>query len=196
MSRALQCPVCGHRHAVDDLPDAPTFECDECGRILKVPTKKRSASSSSSSSGARPRAGSTGAGATILPRRAGTGPADQPDRPDQRDEQDRAAGGDSDGPVRSPVWLRVLAWMFALPVAAVLVFGVANATGLLTGSQLTDMFLEARLAAYGRLAAVLPVWALLAALIVQGVDVLWKSTVRRRRAFGADPVDEPETVDA
>jgi len=181
--------VCGHRHAVEDLPDAPTFPCDECGRILKVPTKKRSASSSAG----RSRAAFTGAGATILPRRTGTGTADQPDRPDASDHADTGA---SDGPVRSPVWLRVLAWMVGLPAAAFVVFGVANATGVLTGSQLTDMFLEARLTAYGRLAAVLPVWALLAALIVQGVDVLWKSTARRRRAAGDDPVDEPETVDA
>lgn len=193
MSRALQCPVCGFKHPVDELPDAATFECEGCGRILKVPKKTRTASSSGRASGAA----AGGAGATILPNR-GRGSADRPYEPDADgagDEPDDTGG--ADGPVRSPVWLRILAWLIGLPLSAVVVFGVANATGLLTGSQLTDMFLDARLSAYGRLAALLPLWALLAALIVQGIDVLWKGWVRRRhRAADSAPVDEPESVDA
>lgn len=197
MSRALQCPVCGHKHPVDELPDAPTFECEECGRILKVPAKKRSASSSGRTSRRASGAAAAGAGATILPSRAGAGPAGQPHETGADDLDDHDEPDDLDGPVRSPVWLRTLAWLFGLPLAAIIVFGVANATGLLTGSQLTDMFLEARLSAYGRLVLLLPVWALLSALIVQGIDVLWKSWARRRRDRSAetDPVDDPETAD-
>jgi len=86
---------------------------------------------------------------------------------------------------QAPLWIRVLFWFLAVPLAAVVVIGGANVLGLLTGSQLTDMFLEARFTAYGRLIALLPVWALAAALLVTVADRLWVRRVRRR-ASGAD----------
>ena len=38
MARALECPACGHRHRLDDIPDADTFRCEQCGQVLKAPT--------------------------------------------------------------------------------------------------------------------------------------------------------------
>ena len=38
MAHALECPACGARHRLDTLPEAPTFRCDRCGQVLKVPT--------------------------------------------------------------------------------------------------------------------------------------------------------------
>src|SRR5439155_4537646 len=43
MARALECPACGARHRLDNLPDTPTFRCDRCGQALKVPTPVSSA---------------------------------------------------------------------------------------------------------------------------------------------------------
>ncbi|MCZ7531514.1 MAG: hypothetical protein M5U31_14965 [Acidimicrobiia bacterium] len=167
MSRALQCPVCGHKHPVAELPEAPTFECWECGRILKVPRQQRQASSADS-----PRSSSSADSTTLLPNH-GRGP----DAP--------RSGGRAPAEVeveRSPAWFRVVAWLLAIPIAAVVVFGTANVFGMLTGSQLTDMFLEARVTAYGRLALLLPLWALVVAGVVQLLDLLWARRSRRREA--------------
>ena len=43
MARALECPACGSRTALQSLPDAPTFKCERCGQVLKVPSEARSA---------------------------------------------------------------------------------------------------------------------------------------------------------
>lgn len=42
MARALECPACGARTALNALPDAPTFRCERCGQVLKVPSAARS----------------------------------------------------------------------------------------------------------------------------------------------------------
>ncbi len=172
MTRALACPLCGHRHPLGSLPQSPTFSCEACGRTLKTPAdflpaaegsaaadqpRRRSASSRGSE------AADAETGTTLLP---------------------RAAARTASGPARAPLWLRVLSWVLAIPLAAVIVIGGANALGLLTGSQLTDMFLEARFAAYGRLIALLPVWALAAALLVTAADRLWVRVARRRTSPG------------
>src|SRR3954447_17044952 len=38
MALALECPACGAKHRVENLSDAPTFRCDRCGQVLKMPT--------------------------------------------------------------------------------------------------------------------------------------------------------------
>src|ERR1700731_2307498 len=38
MAQALECPACGAKHRLDHLPDTPTFRCDRCGQVLKMPT--------------------------------------------------------------------------------------------------------------------------------------------------------------
>lgn len=43
MARALECPACGSRTALQSLPDAPTFKCERCGQVLKVPSEARPA---------------------------------------------------------------------------------------------------------------------------------------------------------
>ena len=37
MAPALQCPDCSTKHRLDDVPEAGTFGCRGCGRLLKVP---------------------------------------------------------------------------------------------------------------------------------------------------------------
>jgi hypothetical protein len=38
---SLQCPSCGTRHPIDIVPDSPTFACQQCRRLLKVPDALR-----------------------------------------------------------------------------------------------------------------------------------------------------------
>jgi hypothetical protein len=38
---SLQCPSCGNRHPIDIVPDSPTFACQRCRRLLKVPDALR-----------------------------------------------------------------------------------------------------------------------------------------------------------
>src|SRR5690348_15518710 len=42
MAKALECPACGARHRLDQLPGTPTFRCTRCGQKLMVPTVVRS----------------------------------------------------------------------------------------------------------------------------------------------------------
>ncbi|HEX9504546.1 MAG TPA: hypothetical protein VGA62_00945 [Acidimicrobiia bacterium] len=37
MARALECPACGAKRRIANLPDEPTFRCDRCGQVLTVP---------------------------------------------------------------------------------------------------------------------------------------------------------------
>jgi hypothetical protein len=41
MARALQCPDCGHREPLDNVVDIEQFRCHGCGRALKVPPELR-----------------------------------------------------------------------------------------------------------------------------------------------------------
>jgi len=47
MARALECPACGSRTSLQSLPDAPTFKCERCGQVLKVPSEARPAAAKS-----------------------------------------------------------------------------------------------------------------------------------------------------
>jgi hypothetical protein len=38
MAQALECPACGARHRLDDIPDSSSFRCSSCGQKLKAPT--------------------------------------------------------------------------------------------------------------------------------------------------------------
>lgn len=47
MARALQCPDCGHREPLDNVAAADQFRCHGCGRALKVPQEFRTNGSDS-----------------------------------------------------------------------------------------------------------------------------------------------------
>jgi hypothetical protein len=66
-----------------------------------------------------------------------------------------------------PLWMRFLVWVVAVPLAFVIVFVLARASGLFTSSQLSDVFLSADADRFWPIARVLPFVALLTAVLVQ-----------------------------
>jgi hypothetical protein len=72
-----------------------------------------------------------------------------------------------------------LLWVIAVPLAFLLVFLFARASGFFTSDQLTDVFLASGFDRFWPLARLLPLVALLIAVFVQGG--VWLIARRARR---------------
>ncbi len=88
------------------------------------------------------------------------------------DETARAPGSDSEPAVptevpRPPLILRLVLWVVALPLGALIVFAAASALGMLDKSQLEDTILRSDWGRFLPVARLLPFCALATALIVQ-----------------------------
>src|SRR4051794_32158877 len=115
MAPVLQCPDCNTKHPLDVASDAAAFRCRCCGRVLKVPEQFRAPT--------RPADG------TAAPKPASNGKVGSR-------RLERAIAG------AVPFWIRLLLWVVAVPLSFAIVFGVGQALGVLTSSQLGDVFLE------------------------------------------------------
>ena len=185
---SLQCPDCGERHALDGLAGAAAFRCRGCDRVLKVPEQFR-----------QPAAPAAATGAREVP------PAEPPvEPPVPAPRAQRAAdlyaaaelpSGDQAVPEAAParrgavplaLWLRLAIWVIAVPLGALLVFGVAQALGLLTSRQLLDTFLESGNDRFGAVARLIPFWAVVSAALVHFAVL---GLTRRREARGARAPD-------
>ena len=138
MSTALQCPSCGCNHRLESIPDAPVFDCARCGRPLKVPAQYRAGA-------AAPAAAASAKGAA--PRRAAPKSARAP----------RARG-------TTKLPLRILAWIVAFVLGAVVVRTLAKWTGFVGGDTVVNLLIDNKLTTYLRLAALVPAWALFATI--------------------------------
>lgn len=144
MGVALQCPECGFKHRLDSIGDRTVFACAQCARELKVPAQYRT--------GATPAAnGINGAGGATRARSAA--PAGVRARPKHR------VGA---APMRLPV--RILLWVVAFVLGALVVRFLAKITGFAGGDTFFDLLIDGKLATYLRLFALVPVWALFATL--------------------------------
>jgi len=195
MARALECPACGARHRLDNLPDSPTFTCDRCGQVLKVPA------SISSDPSAPPPPARTGGPAPVAPppRRVAPaptrtqGPADPATRTAPARnvaavsatvaasaQSDNGAGARRDrrGPAPAPAaapakrtrvawYWRTMAWIVAVPLGFVLTAWPAYEFGFIKKDDLLDIFVGTGIGRYVRLGIVTLVWALVTALLVQ-----------------------------
>ena len=208
MARALECPACGARHRIDDLPDAPTFRCDRCGQVLKVPTPV----SSSGSGGPPPPARQSGPAPVAPPPRrrdpatqngpagdtatraapvrtapavsatvAAAGPAEEAADADTGRRARRPAKVDRPRKKVSWYW-RLLAWIVAVPLGFVITVWPAYELGFIEKDDLLDIFVGTGSARYVRLAVVTIVWALATALLVQLFVEGGRSWAARRRA--------------
>ena len=171
MAKALQCPACGNRHSLSSLPDAATFRCTRCGRVLKVPAQLR------------PHAGA--------PRPAP--PADEPapaapapEAPPRRRRRD-----DGTGPRPVPLPLRLLAWLIALPVGLIAVVAPARRFGFLSGQRLLDVVVGIGWSRYWRVLVIAPAWALVTTLLVQLMIFGMRKLGDRRRAIKAEREGAP-----
>ena len=176
MAPVLQCPDCGSKHPLGEVPEAGSFPCKGCGRVLKVPERVSQA--------ARPEAAPTRVepaaaaptrveppvpptvasepSATAVMPVVETNPRPEPvaPTPASRPIPDRKLG-------KVPIWMRFLMWIVAVPLGFMIVFVVARAFGVFTSSQLSDVFLASDTDRFWPIARVLPFVALVTALIVQ-----------------------------
>jgi hypothetical protein len=207
MARVLQCPACGHAHALGALPGTPTFPCAECGRTLRTPTEL-----------VRP-GGSDGAPVVRTRERAGRPPTEPPRRTSRAGP---ARGAPAAAPTGAPVGkaarsgretrpgtprppraghggvtlgLRIGAWIVAVVIGFVCAWLVGTTAGLISRAQVVDMFRSSTITNYWRLLLFVPVWAFmsacLATLVIEGVR--W-FRARSPRPVGTRPApaDGPE----
>jgi hypothetical protein len=189
MARALECPACGAKHRVDNLPDSPTFRCDRCGQVLKMPSPV-------STGGPPPPPRSAGT-APIAPPPRRRAPGDAPAGADpataERDPATRqaaavsatvatgaAAGAPAQparrgraapaapAPRRRVAWYwRVVAWVVAIPLGFVVTAWPAYQLGFIKKDDVLNIFVGTGTSRYVRLAVGTLVWALATALLVQ-----------------------------
>jgi hypothetical protein len=67
-----------------------------------------------------------------------------------------------------PAWVRLLLWIVAVPLAFMVVFGLAKAFGLLTTNEITDVALAEGWGRFWPIVRLLPFVALATALFVTG----------------------------
>jgi hypothetical protein len=173
MAPVLQCPDCKTKHPLDAIGDRVAFPCDGCGRTLKVPEMARATSAPAAEAPAPPPREPTQVMPVAAPEPP---PAAAPPPPPP---------APTVGTARAKVswWMRLLLWIFAVPVSFLIVFFVARASGFFTHEQLTDVFLANGRSRFVPLARLLPIVALLIALIVQGGVILLSR--RRVHAHGS-----------
>ncbi len=140
MATALQCPACGHRHRLDAVGDRAVFPCAKCSRQLKAPSQARPGDVRAGSSGTR----AAGARPTA-DRSAGAGR--------------RVRGGE---PIRMPI--KILIWVVAFLLGALVVRVLAKITGFVDTNTFVDLMLDHSFSTYSRLLVIVPVWALFATL--------------------------------
>ncbi len=205
MAKAIQCPSCGRKHRVADLPDAPTFRCEDCGQPLKVPAQFRESVMDSPRHVRQP--DPQGAeGTAVLPKQSAAAAAPVPARapapapapaprarPGRPEAEPAATGAVSRR-------LRILAWVVAMVLGLVITLWVARITGWLSGDRLVDVFTQEGWARYIRVVAVAPVWALfttlLLTLFLEGGRALARRRAEKRAESAASRRDEPEPFDA
>jgi hypothetical protein len=181
MARALQCPSCGTMKQLDGVT-ADTFRCDECGQVLKVP--------------AGARAGGGAGGPVAPPRRRPSPAAEMPDDPappprtaappvvatpppstaSEGGPPPRGRGSASSDPPpparkppRStlPLWMRIGAWVLAVPIGLALVGIPARQLGYLTSQKLLDVFVKHTLSRFVPLLVIVVLWALATTILVE-----------------------------
>jgi hypothetical protein len=206
MARALECPACGARHRLDNIPDSSTFRCDRCGQVLKVPPPV--------STGGPPPPPRTGGPPPVAPpprRRDPAAPGDTSAQPATRaapistpaavsatvsangpaaETTDRKRRGRPPTPAaprspksnRVPWYWRLLAWVAAVPLGFLITAWPAYELGFIKKDDVLDIFVGTGSGRYVRLAIATAVWALVTALLVQLFVEGARAWAARRRA--------------
>ncbi|MGZ4798053.1 MAG: hypothetical protein ACXVJ7_11465 [Acidimicrobiia bacterium] len=163
MATALQCPECGFKHRLDTVGDQDVFPCARCSRQLKVPVAYRPAvAERRAGNGSRPTNGTAAAVGSARGAAAAR----------------RGVGG-SAASMRLPV--RILLWVLAFILGAVVVRLLAKWTGLVGGNTFVDLLIDHSFTTYARLFVLVPVWALFATLFATAF-IEGPGWYRRRRA--------------
>jgi len=215
MAKGLQCPGCGHKHRLDSLPSRATFRCSSCGQMLRNPTRaarssrpadgdaapagSRAADRAGDRSGDRSDRGPDRTAVMVAPpvARRPVGASPRAPRPPLAAPAPAGATPGAAAPAapagpaaRMPLLLRLLIWVVALPVGGAVALMGARLIGYVDGSRLIDMISGEGWGRFLRVFSLVPVWALLSAGIVQGLEYLWS----RRRAGRAGSYDGMRTA--
>ena len=173
MASALQCPACGFKHRLSLLAGDPIFACAQCGRLLKTPAEFRREPPTCTAGPPHPQpaaAAPSGAGARprVAARRA---------------------------PTVATLPLRILAWVVAIVLGALIVRYLAKLTGWITGDTLIDVMTGSGWGRYLRVLVLVPVWALVSATIATALidGARWWSARRRapRPPANTGPTQRP-----
>ncbi len=207
MAPILQCPDCGTKHPLGQVPSQGAFPCAGCGRVLKVPEAvgQRAAAPPNPAPGSGPApapAPAPAPGPRPVPVASAVSNPSAPFTAEPAapvgvrgprtgppiDEQALGALAPKDRrPVARlgsvPWWMRLLLWFVAIPLGFLVVFLIARAFGAFTTNQLSDVFLADNTARFWPVARLLPFVALATAAFVQaGVYALARLRGRTRTA--------------
>ena len=195
MAKALQCPACGNKHPLAGLPNAATFQCERCGRTLKVPAQFRPRPAGPEQANG-PRSGTAPVPASGPARTAVAPPAPPPPVPESAPPPRKRVDG---ARPRKVLWpFRVLVWLIALPLGLLIVVVPARRLGFLSGQRLLDVVVGTGWSRYWRVLVIAPAWALATTLLVQlmffGLRKLAdrRQAIRAEREGRAEPEPEPE----
>jgi hypothetical protein len=206
MALALECPACGAKHRVENLPDTPTFRCDRCGQVLKMPTPVTTggppppprpvASSGTAPVAPPPRrrtetdapgpapATRTTSAAAVSATVAAAAPVDDAGSARPAGPTRRARGAPAPAqPKKNVAWYwRLVAWIVAVPLGFVITAWPAYELGFIKKDDVLDIFVGTGTSRYVRLAIATAVWALVTALLVQLFVEGGRALAARRRA--------------
>ena len=207
MARALQCPSCGTMKQLDGV-NAETFRCEECGQVLKVPAGARSGGGTPGTPPAPPRRRPSPSPTSAMPESPAAPPrttaaptpviATPPAATASRGAappRGRGSGGSeppppSRRPPRStlPLWMRIGAWVLAVPIGLALVGIPARSLGYLTSQKLLDVFVKHTLSRFVPLLVIVVLWALATTILVEILveGGRWIMLRRQRHAATAD----------
>lgn len=118
---------------------------------------------------------------TVVVPGAGPGGGDAAPAPSGRRAPDEAAAAPARR-VRAPWWLRIVAWIVAVPLGLVLVGVPARKLGYLDSQKLLDVLIGKDVGRYLPLVVIVVLWAVVTAVLVQLIVEGGGSLLRRRRA--------------
>jgi hypothetical protein len=192
MSKALQCPACRNKHALELLPATPTFRCHRCGQVLKVPQlvldrAVRSAQVEGGVAAAEP-VDDASYGAPEV-------------EPTFRRESPRSAAValmPERVPNRLSWWIRALIWLLVFPAAGYLCLTVGGAFGWWGETRraglanIVTTALDKGVGGMGMLLIFAVVWALTASMLVTALvngSTAWKSRRMGKRIRAGSQVE-------
>ncbi len=177
MARAIRCGECGAANPLSTQVGETTQGCQKCGVTIVIPPGAQSRRASD-----RP------------PRRTPP-PVPVNNRSPQKVQAPlpvATTGATPAGPRSRPWWLRILAWVIALPLALIIVGIPARAAGYLTSQKLLDVIIKHDLSRFFPVLLIILLWTIatviLVTLIVEiGSVLLAKLRTKRTNNYAAAP---------
>jgi len=176
MARAIRCGECGAANPLSTQVGETTQGCQKCGVTIVIPP------------GAQSRR------ASDRPARRTPPPAPVNNRSPQKVQAPPVAAtvATPAGPRSRPWWLRILAWVIALPLALIIVGIPARAAGYLTSQKLLDVIIKRDLSRFFPVLLIILLWTIatviLVTLIVEiGSVLLAKRRTKRTNNYAAAP---------